>query len=91
MIAYFQTLEPVDQEWPESQIGPLARVLVATGQLPYAAEEIDHNYVPQKALRLKYPPSMEIIWPPPAPAAIAQNSLAVQCPVPGLTIRPRQI
>ena len=50
MIAYFQTLEPVDQEWPGSQIGPLARVLVATGQLPYAAEEIDHNYVPPKSV-----------------------------------------
>lgn len=50
MIAYFQTLEPVDQEWPESQVGPLGRVLVATGQIPYAAEEIDHSYTPPESV-----------------------------------------
>lgn len=51
MIAYLQSLEPVDQEWPESQPGPLARVLVVTGQLPFAAEEIDHSFVPPKSVK----------------------------------------
>jgi cytochrome c553 len=53
MIAYFQTLEPVDQEWPAAQIGPVGRVLVATGQLPYAAAEIDHSYSPPESVTVE--------------------------------------
>lgn len=46
MIAYLQTLDPVDQSWPDSQPGPLARALVAAGQLPFPAEVIDHSIAP---------------------------------------------
>lgn len=46
MIAYLQSVDPVDQTWPEDKYGLIGRVLVATGQIPFAAEEIDHSYDP---------------------------------------------
>lgn len=46
MIAYLEALPPVDQSWPESTVGPLARVLITTGQIDLAAEVIDHNNPP---------------------------------------------
>lgn len=46
MIAYFQSVDPVDNEHPEPSVGPLGRALVALGQLPFAADLIDHTVVP---------------------------------------------
>lgn len=44
VIAYLKTLPSVDNQLPESQIGPLARVLTVAGALPlFSAEPIDHT------------------------------------------------
>lgn len=43
LIAYILSLEPVDREIPEPQPGFIARVGVAFGIFPFAAEEIDHD------------------------------------------------
>ena len=48
MIAYLQTVPPVDQTemWPEPAPGLVGRMLLATNQLPYAAALIDHTTPP---------------------------------------------
>lgn len=44
LIAYLKSLPAVDNETPEASIGPLARVLYMTGELPLvSAELIDHT------------------------------------------------
>jgi mono/diheme cytochrome c family protein len=43
MIAYLQTLPPVDRAHPESTVGPVGRLLIASGALPLAAAQIDHS------------------------------------------------
>ncbi len=44
LIAYIESLPPVDRVHPEPAIGPLGRVLFTLGQLPpLAAEIIDHD------------------------------------------------
>ena len=50
MIAYFQTLDPVDNTLPDITLGPLARVLIATGQLKAPVQEIDHSQPPPKSV-----------------------------------------
>jgi mono/diheme cytochrome c family protein len=45
MVAYMESLPPSDAAWPESRLGPLGYVLIASGQLPFAAQEIDHSLV----------------------------------------------
>ena len=42
VIAYIQSLAPVETVQPETTLGPVGRVLLATGKMPIAAEEIDH-------------------------------------------------
>lgn len=43
LVAYIESLEPVDNELPEISYGPVGRVLTATGQLAPSAASIDHN------------------------------------------------
>ncbi|MGD8731438.1 MAG: c-type cytochrome [Anaerolineales bacterium] len=44
LIAYINSLSPVDRVQPEPSFGPLGRILIAMGQLPpLAAEIIDHD------------------------------------------------
>lgn len=44
IVAYIQTVPPVDNEVPRPSYGPLGRFLVATGQLPLSADRIAaHN------------------------------------------------
>jgi cytochrome c553 len=50
LIAYLKTVPPVDRERPATSLGPVARVLVATGKLKLAAEKIDHPNVRPKSI-----------------------------------------
>jgi cytochrome c553 len=52
MIAYLESLPAVDQDepFPAPKPGPLGRALVATGQLAFAAEVIDHTAAPAEHL-----------------------------------------
>jgi cytochrome c553 len=44
IIAWARSVPPVDSQWPASQLGPVARALLATGKLPLiAAAYIDHS------------------------------------------------
>lgn len=44
VVAYIRSVAPVDHEVPAVALGPLGKILVATGQLPLAAERIrEHN------------------------------------------------
>ena len=48
LIAYLKTVPAVDRDRPETALGPVARVLLATGKLKLGAEVIDHaNVLPQ--------------------------------------------
>jgi cytochrome c553 len=48
MIAYLESLPAVDldEPYPDPKAGPLGTMLVATGQLPFAAAVIDHTTPP---------------------------------------------
>lgn len=41
LIAYLKALSPVDKEIPQRAIGPMGRVLLATGQFPTAAQLVE--------------------------------------------------
>jgi mono/diheme cytochrome c family protein len=44
IVTYIRSVPPVDNEVPAVALGPLGKVLVATGQMPIAAEKIrDHH------------------------------------------------
>lgn len=44
LIAYLRTVAPVDRELPPNRIGPLARVLFATGKMPlFPANSVTHR------------------------------------------------
>lgn len=44
LIAYIRSLPPVDNEVPQSTLGPIGRILVATGRFPLSARMIgDHH------------------------------------------------
>jgi cytochrome c553 len=45
LIAYLKTLPPVDRERTPTSLGPVSRVLLATGKMKLAAETIDHPNV----------------------------------------------
>ena len=50
IVAYVQSVPPVDRELPATKLGPIARALIATGQLPfYTADLIDHTLKPPVA------------------------------------------
>ena len=51
IVAYLQTVSPVDREQTESKLGPLGRALFLMGQLPLLpAEVIDHSVDPPQAV-----------------------------------------
>ncbi|KAA0213427.1 cytochrome C [bacterium] len=41
VVAYFRSLPPVDREDQGISLGPIGKMLVATGQIPFAFEKID--------------------------------------------------
>lgn len=43
LVAYFRSLDPVDETYPEPVPGPIGRMLVATGGLPFPAQNIPHD------------------------------------------------
>ena len=43
LIAYAQSMPPKDDVQPPTVLGPVGRMLVATGKMPIAAELIDHS------------------------------------------------
>lgn len=45
IVAYLKTLPPVDREVPRPELGPIGRILVALGELPIEAEDLDHARV----------------------------------------------
>ena len=52
LISFVRTMPAVDREVPQTRIGPLARLLFLTGQMPLlvSAEKIDHGAIPQAKL-----------------------------------------
>ena len=42
VIAYVQSQPAVDTVQPDTTLGPVGRILLATGEMPIAAEDIDH-------------------------------------------------
>lgn len=52
VIAYVQSVPPVDNEVPESSLGPLGKYLVASGALPISADRI----APHDASHREFPP-----------------------------------
>jgi mono/diheme cytochrome c family protein len=49
ILAYIRTMPPVDNEVGAIRIGPLGRVLVALGQIRFAADEIPSHDAPHEA------------------------------------------
>jgi cytochrome c553 len=45
VVAYLASLEPIERDLPEPDIGPVTRVLLATGQEIIPAERVDHAAV----------------------------------------------
>lgn len=43
IVAWARQLPPVDHQLPPSKVGPMARILNAVGQLPLAAQKIEHT------------------------------------------------
>lgn len=43
VVAWLQTLTPVDNPLPESELGPVGRMLVEDGEWPMTADHIDHT------------------------------------------------
>ncbi len=59
LVAYLKSLPPVDNELPQSHIGPIARVLYLKGELPLVpAELIDHQKghpnPPQRGITIEF-------------------------------------
>ena len=46
IVAYIESVPPVDREVPAVRLGPLGKVLVATGQLPLAADLVPSHHEP---------------------------------------------
>lgn len=44
VIAYAKSMPPLDHVQPATVLGPVGRLLLATGKMPIAAEEVDHDY-----------------------------------------------
>jgi mono/diheme cytochrome c family protein len=50
LIAYLKTIPSVDRERVPTELGPVSRVLLATGKMKLAAEVIDHPSVKPKSI-----------------------------------------
>jgi mono/diheme cytochrome c family protein len=55
-VMYIRSFPPVDNTVPEKALGPLGKVLVATGQLPFSADVIESHTAEHAAL----PPPSEV-------------------------------
>jgi mono/diheme cytochrome c family protein len=51
LIAYLQSLPPVDNELPARRIGPLGRLMVALGQFPPTGAAVIDHHAPRPAAR----------------------------------------
>lgn len=49
VIAYINSVDPVNRESKEHALGPVSRMLVATGKLPFAHDKIDHDFEQPRA------------------------------------------
>ncbi|MBL8949770.1 MAG: c-type cytochrome [Myxococcaceae bacterium] len=58
LVAYVESMPPVDREMPALQLGPLGTVLVATGELELAAAEIEDHH---RAHPAEPPPTGETV------------------------------
>jgi mono/diheme cytochrome c family protein len=56
VIMYIRSHPPVDNTVPSPTLGPLGKILVATGQIPYSADEIESHAAAHAAL----PPPTEV-------------------------------
>jgi mono/diheme cytochrome c family protein len=56
VVMYIRSFPPVDNTVPEKSLGPLGKVLVATGQLPFSADVIESHTAEHAAL----PPPSEV-------------------------------
>jgi mono/diheme cytochrome c family protein len=56
IVAYIETMPPVDNVVPPVTLGPLGKILVATGALPLAADLIERH----DADHLEFPPTAEV-------------------------------
>ena len=56
VLAYIRTLPPVDNEVGPVRVGPLGRVLIALGQIRFAADEIESHDTPHPLA----PPASEV-------------------------------
>jgi mono/diheme cytochrome c family protein len=50
LVAYLKTVPSVDRERPTTSLGPISRVLLATGKMKLAAEVIDHPNIRPKSI-----------------------------------------
>jgi cytochrome c553 len=50
IIAYIRSLPPVDNQAPPRRLGPMGKLLMATGQLQLSADEIDDHDAPHVAM-----------------------------------------
>ena len=50
LVAYMKTIPAVDRERVPTELGPISRMLLATGKMKLAAEVIDHPNVKPKAI-----------------------------------------
>jgi mono/diheme cytochrome c family protein len=57
MIAYLQTVPPVDRSVPDSTVGPLGRLLVGFGVFPLPASLIDHDAPPPERVTAEVSPA----------------------------------
>jgi mono/diheme cytochrome c family protein len=55
IVVYVKSFPPVDNDVPRPTFGPLGKVLVATGQLHFSADQIDHQ-----AAHVARPPAADV-------------------------------
>ena len=90
LIAYMRSLEPVDNELPETRVNLLARLLLLLEPSALPALVIDHRGRAADRTRSRLSaPSTASIWPGwPAPAAIRPTSAAESGPTTGRNLTP---
>lgn len=67
IVTYIRSLPPVDKDVPETTLGPLGKVLVATGQIPLGVQRVDQTD--------RHP----VVPPPEGPTAVYGEHLSKVC------------